>query len=324
MYSPELLTKLYQTMTRIRLCEESLVEPIQQGHIRTPCHLYSGQEAIAAGTCAPLTDEDYIFGSHRSHGHFLAKGGSMRGLIAEIYCRETGCARGRGGSMHLIDVEKGMLGSAPIVGETIMLALGAAMASQIRRDTRVTISYFGDGATGEGVLYESLNFAALRKLPIIFACENNFYSTHLPIRECRATPDIWKIGESFGITSRMVDGNDVIAVYEAATDAVDQCRRGEGPVFLEFRTYRFRGHVGPDDNIQGTHTDIRPPDEIAEWRLKDPITLFEGYLRRDGRVEADTLERIKDEAKAEVEDAIQFAMNSPRPAKETLKDYVYR
>ena len=324
MYSLELLENLYTTMTRIRLCEEALVDPILEGEIRTPCHLYSGEEAIAVGLCASLTDEDYVFGSHRSHGHFLAKGGSMQAMVAEIFCREAGCSRGRGGSMHLIDTERGMLGSAPIVAETIMLALGAALAATIRKENRVSVAFFGDGATGEGVLYESMNFAALRNLPIVFACENNYYSTHLPIRECRPPQDVCRIAEPFGIKTEAVDGNDVLAVYEAARTAVALCRRREGPAFLEFRTYRFRGHVGPDDNIQGSHTDIRPKSEIAQWLERDPITLFEQYLTHGGRLDASVLARAREDAQREVAAAVVFAKNSPRPAKEALKDYVYR
>ena len=172
-YTLEFLEHLYRTMLRIRLSEESLIEPILKGDIRTPCHLYSGQEAIATGLCATLIQDVYVFGCHRSHGHYLAKGGSLQAMMAEIYCKETGCSHGRGGSMHLIDPEVGMMGAAPIVAGTISLAVGAALASSIRKDGRVSVSFFGDGATGEGVLYESINFAALKKLPVIFACENN-------------------------------------------------------------------------------------------------------------------------------------------------------
>ena len=278
-HSKELLDNLLRMMIKIRLCEESFVTPILNREIRTPCHLYSGEEAIAAGICACLKKEDYIFGNHRSHGHFLAKGGSMKEMVAEIYCKETGCSRGRGGSMHLIDPEVGMMGAAPIVAGTISLAVGAALASTIRKDNRVTVSFFGDGATGEGVLYESMNFAALKKLPIIFACENNFYATHMPVRECRVDNHIYEVAEPFCIESRAVDGNDVLEVYEAAKQAVEKCRKGEGPIFLEFLTYRFRGHVGPDDNIQGTHTDIRPKKEVEEWLEKDPIKNLERYLK---------------------------------------------
>jgi pyruvate dehydrogenase E1 component alpha subunit len=323
-YSVELLEKLYATMVRIRYCEEALVDPILAGEIRTPCHLYSGQEAIAAGVCAALTTSDYLFGSHRSHGHFLAKGGSMQSLIAEIYCRETGCARGRGGSMHLIDIDNGMLGSAPIVAETVMLALGAALAAAVRKEDRVSVAFFGDGAAGEGVLYESMNFAALRNLPIVFACENNLYSTHLPIGECRPATDLYKIAEPFGIRTAAVDGNDVLQVYNAASEAVAVCRRSDGPAFLEFRTYRFRGHVGPDDNIQGTHTDIRPRAEIERWLQRDPIGLLERYLTGTGQLESTVLARLQDEARREVGAAVLFARNSPRPASEGFNDYVYR
>ena len=323
-YSIDLLKNLYRSMLRIRLCEEGLVEPILQREIYTPCHLYSGEEAIAAGLCASLTDKDYVFGTHRSHGHFLAKGGSMEELIAEIFCRETGCSHGRGGSMHLIDPEVGMLGAAPIVGGTISLALGAALAAAIRKDGRVAVSFFGDGATGEGVLYESLNFAALRKLPLIFACENNLYATHMPIGECRVNQPIHRIAEPFGIESRAVDGNDVLQVYEAGRMAVERCRRGEGPVFLEFLTYRFRGHVGPDDNIQGTRTDIRPQDEVDEWMKKDPIGRFEEYILGAGILDEGALEAIRQEVEREVAEAHAFAQSSPYPDEKELMRDVFR
>ncbi len=323
-YSEELLEYLYRTMLRIRLCEESLVAPILSGEIICPCHLYSGQEAIAAGICASLTGKDYVFGTHRSHGHFLAMGGSMRELVAEIFTRETGCSRGRGGSMHLVAPEKGVMGAAPIVAGTVSLAMGAALASAIREDDSVSVSFFGDGATGEGVLYECLNFAALKKLPVVFVCENNFYSTHMPIRECRVRDSIHEIGQPFCVESFSVDGNDVLEVYEVGKRAIKRCRDGRGPVFLECRTYRFRGHVGPDDNIQGTHTDIRPKEEVEKWFKRDPIKLFEDYLRKNNVFEAEMLMRIKKEIETEVKEAHDFAKNSPYPKTEELTRYVYK
>jgi len=322
-YPQDVLVSLYGRMLRIRLCEESFVEPILAGEIRTPCHLYSGEEAVAVGICAALTDRDYVFGSHRSHGHFLAKGGSMREMAAEIFCRETGCCRGRGGSMHLIAPEVGMLGAAPIVAGTISLAMGAALATAIRKDGRVSVSFFGDGATGEGVLYECLNFAALKKLPMIFVCENNLYATHMPIQECRVERDICEIARPFGIESRRIDGNDVLAVYEAGRDAVEACRKGEGPVFLECLTYRFRGHVGPDDNIQGTHTDIRPQEEIDLWLKEDPIKRFEQYLLSNGHITEEGLDKIRNEIQREVAEAHAFARQSAPPAFEELQKYVF-
>jgi len=303
--------------------EESLVDPILRGEVRTPCHLYSGQEAIAVGICTALSKDDHVFGNHRSHGHFLAKGGSMKALAAEIYCRESGCSRGRGGSMHLIDPNVGMLGSAPIVAGTISLAVGAALASSIRKDGRVAVSFFGDGATGEGVLYESLNFSALKKLPLIFACENNLYATHMPIRECRVDVSISKIAEPFGIERYIVDGNDVLQVYEVSQKVVEICRSGNGPVFIEFMTYRFRGHVGPDDNIQGTHTDIRPKDEVEMWLKKDPILRFEKYLIDNGLIDEKELHEIRENVCREVQESVDFALNSPIPFKEDLRRNVF-
>lgn len=324
LYSKELLTSLYRTMLRIRLVEESFVDPILKGDIRCPVHLYSGEEAVAAGICTNLEKTDYIFGNHRSHGHYLAKGGDMGCMIAEIYGKETGCSRGRGGSMHLIDPENGVMGIVPIVAGTISLALGSALASKIRKDNRVTVSFFGDGSTGEGVLYESLNFAALKKLPIIFACENNLYSTHLPIKEIRVNENISESAIPFGIKSIRVDGNNVLDVLNASKLAIQECRDGQGPVFIEFLTYRFRGHVGPDDNIQGSHTDIRPKEEIADWLKKDPITHLQNYILDEKIcIESEILE-IHDEVIKEIEKATNYALNSNYPNPSDLLKYVYK
>jgi TPP-dependent pyruvate/acetoin dehydrogenase alpha subunit len=323
-YPKEFLINLYKTMVRIRLCEESLVEPILNGEIHCPVHLYSGEEAVATGVCAALSEEDYIFGTHRSHGHYLAKGGSMGELIAEIYGKETGCSGGRGGSMHIIEPAKGMMGAAPIVAGTISLTVGAALASRIRRDKRVSVSFFGDGATGEGVLYESLNFAALKCLPILFVCENNLYSTHMPIRECRSNLPIFQIARPFGISTFRVTGNDVLKVYETAREAVDSCRDGRGPVFIECVTYRLRGHVGSDDNIQGTHQDIRPEEEIAKWKKKDPVPKLKRYLIRNGIAEKDELTNIEQRAQKEVHDAHAFTKSSSHPKESDIGKYVFK
>ncbi|GAF75974.1 unnamed protein product [marine sediment metagenome] len=248
----------------------------------------------------------------------------MNELAAEIYGREAGCSCGRGGSMHLIDADVGMLGAAPIVAGTISLAVGAALAASIRKDNRVAVCFFGDGATGEGVLYESLNFAALRKLPIVFVCENNLYATHMPVRECRVENSIYRIAEPFCIESREIDGNDVLKVYGAGRKAIDKCRAGDGPVFLECLTYRFRGHVGPDDSIQGSHTDIRPKEEIEQWLQRDPIILLENYLSQNKLVEEDALDEIKREAQSEVDAAHISAKNGLVPDRRELTRDVYR
>jgi pyruvate dehydrogenase E1 component alpha subunit len=323
-YSKPFLHALLKMMIRIRRCEESLVEPILRDEVKCPVHLYSGEEAIAVGICACLERTDYVFGNHRSHGHYLAKGGAVAPLIAEIYGKKTGCSAGRGGSMHVIDPETGMMGAAPIVGGTISLALGAALASKIRKDQRVSVSFFGDGATGEGVLYESLNFASLKKLPILFMCENNLYSTHLPILECRINDVIHEIGRPCSIDSCRIDGNNVIEVYETAKVAIDKCRKGEGPVFIEALTYRLRGHVGPDDNIQGTHTDIRPAEEISEWTRRDPIQQFERNLLASGMITPSEIEAIISQIDSEIRDAYQFTQDSPFPQPHELLSHVYK
>lgn len=311
-------------MKRIRLCEESLIEPISTGSIRCPVHLYSGEEAIATGVCAALDKEDYIFGNHRSHGHYLAKGGDMGALIAEIYGKETGCSRGRGGSMHLIDPDNGVMGVVPIVGGTISLAAGAALASQIMKEKRVTVSFFGDGATGEGVLYEMLSFAGLRKLPMIFVCENNLYSTHLPVSEIRVDSKISEIATPYQIETVTADGNDVLKVYELAGKAVEKCRNGEGPVFLEFLTFRLRGHVGPNDTIQGTKTDIRPQSQLDQWRKKDPILRFNKYLLENKILSETEISELDTLCEDEVNNANLFALNSPMPKKNELENYVFK
>jgi len=320
---PALLKRLYWVMLKIRFCEESLVQPIIDKRICCPVHLCTGQEAVAAGVCAVLTRRDYVFGNHRSHGHYLAKGGDLKALVAEVYGKQAGCSRGRGGSMHVIDTRCGFMGSAPIVAGTISLATGAALAALIRREPRVVVSFFGDGATGEGVLYESLNLAALHRLPILFVCENNFYSTHLPISECRAQRNLARSAAAQGVTAWRVDGNDVRAVYNAASRAVKQCRSGQGPVFLEFLTYRMRGHVGPDDNVQGERTDIRPPAEIARWRGKDPIVRLERHLLQKGILSVAEQKTIQTQVLQEVEAAHEFARRSPFPSPRDLKHYVF-
>ncbi len=323
-YSKQFLLSLYRTMVTIRFSEESFIEPILDGIVKCPVHLTSGEEAIATGVSALLSDEDQVFGNHRSHGHFLAKGGSVKELIGEVFCREHGCSRGRGGSMHLIAPQVGFLGSAPIVGGTISLAMGAALANKIQGSDAVTVAYFGDGSTGEGVLSESMNFASIQNLPILFVCENNFYATHMPISETRSKDTIFESAFPYGIEAVREDGNDVLKVYETARRAVEQCRIGNGPFFLEFTTYRLRGHVGPDDNIQGNHTDIRPPEEVKEWRKKDPIIRFRKYLKENNVADQAEIDGIDQDIEQEVEAAHRLVRESDVPKVEELKRYVFK
>ena len=317
------LLELYQMMLLIRLCEEAFVEPILSREILCPVHLCSGQEAVAVGVCQALKTEDYIFGNHRSHGHYLAKTGDVQGLVSEVFCRKGGCCAGRGGSMHLYYPEKGFLGAAPVVSGTVSLAMGAALAAKTRGTDRVAVSFFGDGAMGEGVIYESLNFAALRKLPIVFVCENNLYATHMSIDECRVGRDIATFAPHLGIKSLLIDGNDVEAMASAASTAVEDCRAGNGPYFIECKTYRLRGHVGPDDNIQGDHTDIRPSEEIQEWREKDPILRTYNILLQRGGIDESENERILRAISERVTLAFQQARSDDFPATTELYAHVF-
>ena len=318
------LLDTYRAMLRIRLFEESLIDPILKGEIKTPCHLCIGQEAVAVGVCSALRKEDWVFGNHRSHGHYLAKGGDMKALMAEIYGKETGCSRGRGGSMHIIDREAGFMGATPIVAGTVPLAVGAAMAAKLRGEDRVVVSFFGDGAMGEGVVYESLNIAALYELPILFVCENNRYATHLPLEKTSAVKDLWLIPTK--MHSRPVSGMDVMDVREATKEAIEKL-----PAFLEMKCYRFCGHVGPDDNILGFHTDIRPKEEVEAWRKRDPVKLtgrqyhsVNNYKCMTGEEEPMCeLLMTRETVQKEIKESVQFAQDSPWPDPKELERYVY-
>jgi TPP-dependent pyruvate/acetoin dehydrogenase alpha subunit len=276
--SPTLLEQ-WTTMLRIRLAEEAIASLVESGEARCPCHLYIGQEAIATGVCAALNQTDTVWGGHRSHGHYLAKGGSLEALFAEVLGKETGCSGGRGGSMHLLAAEQGILGTVPIVAGTVPLSVGAAMAYKMRRESNVAVAFFGDGTLEEGHVHESMNLAALYRLPVIFICENNLYSSHMHWTERRVSDNLDQAGEFHSIPSSRVDGNDVEAVYEAAAAAVARARSGEGPSFLECRTFRWRGHVGASSDID---VGVKRRGELAEWLAKDPIERVEAALRSNG------------------------------------------
>src|SRR5581483_7991308 len=237
--APPLLREMYRAMLRIRRFEEVIGDCAAAREFRGPTHLYIGQEAIAVGVCSALRVEDYVFGGHRSHGHYLAKGGDLNELAAEIFVRETGCSRGRGGSMHLTAPEVGVLGTSALVGGGMATGVGVALASTLRGNDRVTAIFFGDGAVEEGVFAESMNFAALKRLPVVFVCENNLYSSHLPIQDRQPKGLIYQHAEIYGIPGLRINGNDVVQVCEHAVAAVQRARRGEGPTLLECMTYRW-------------------------------------------------------------------------------------
>lgn len=304
-----LLRRMYRTMVLIRRFEEAVADHVTAGEIKTPCHLYIGQEAVATGVCSALDREDYVWGGHRSHGHFIAKGGDIRALMAEIFCRATGCSEGRGGSMHICAPEVGILGTVPLVAATIPLAAGAALASKIRNDRRVSVSFFGDGATEEGHFHETLNIAALYRLPLLFVCENNFYSSHMQLLERRVCDNIDSAGQFHGMASARVDGNDILAVWDAATLAVDRARNGMGPTLIECRTFRWRGHVGPAWDMD---VGIKRKDDLKQWMERDPIRLLRDVLQVQGE-SSGAIEAVEKECGDLIEDAVDFAKNSPRP-----------
>lgn len=317
--SVEQLISLYRTMARIRETEERLADLVTAGEVKTPCHLYIGQEAIAAGVCATLTDDDYVWGGHRSHGHYLAKGGNLRGMVAEIFGRVTGCSEGRGGSMHLVAPQVGILGTVPLVAATIPLAVGAGMAAKLRGERRVSVAFFGDGAVEEGHFHESLNLAALYKAPVIFVCENNLYASHMGLLERRVDDNIHTAAAVHGAAGQLVDGNDVLAVHAAATAAVARARRGEGPTLLECRTYRWRGHVGPSWDMD---VGVQRKDELHEWLPRDPLARLASSLQEAG-VQASVLESLRQEIGLEVAEAIEFARTSPYPDAAEMARHVY-
>jgi pyruvate dehydrogenase E1 component alpha subunit len=310
---------LYRTMVRIRVAEERIADLVEAGEVGCPCHLYIGQEGVATGICAAIEARDLVWGGHRSHGHYLAKGGDLRGMMAEIFGKKTGCCEGRGGSMHLIATDVGILGTVPLVAATVPLALGAALAFKLRGETTVSVSFFGDGATEEGHFHESMNMAALYKLPVIFVCENNFYASHMALLERRASDNIIRSAEAHGLAGVQVDGNDVLAVLAAAKAAVARARRGDGPSLIECRTYRWRGHVGPSWDMD---VGVKRKDELKDWLPKDPIARLRVRLLEDGAPAAE-LEAIDREVQVEVAAAVAFARDSPAPGLEELTTHVF-
>jgi len=312
---------LYRSMLNIRLVEERIAALYPEQEMRCPVHLCIGQEAAEAGSALALNKDDQAVSGHRSHGHYLAKGGSLKSMMAEIYGKATGCAGGKGGSMHLVDVDAGFLGSAPIVGSTIPIGVGAALSAQMQGTDRVVMVYLGDGAAETGVFYESLNFAALKKLAVVFVCENNLYSVYSPMDVRQpAGRTLADLARAHGIESHCADGNDVETVYEMTRDAVATARRGAGPVFLEFATYRWREHCGPNfDN----HIGYRSEDEYEAWKQRDPVALYRNRLIKEGVADAQELDALADELNTILDEAVAFAKSSPFPNPDQASENVY-
>jgi len=307
-------------LIRIRQFEDRVADLLDTDDINCPTHLYTGQEAIAVGVCEALSINDYIWGTHRSHGHYLAKGGNMDTMMAELYGKETGCSHGRGGSMHLLAKEVGILGTVPMVGATIPMAVGSALVSSIKKDPKVSVAFFGDGATEEGVFHEALNFASLKKLPVIFVCENNLYSSHLRIEDRRSQNNIYRSAEAHGMEGITVDGNNTLDVYQKAVEAVTKARSGLGPTLIECKTYRWRGHVGPSWDLD---VNIREKEELDHWMEKDPIEILSKEMIQTNEITTQDLDAMKQAVASEIESSVEFARKSPFPDVKELSKNVY-
>jgi pyruvate dehydrogenase E1 component alpha subunit len=315
------LLGMLESMLRIRLAEESVAELVESGEARAPCHLGIGQEAVAVGVSDALRASDRVYGTHRSHPHYLALGGDLNAMMAEILGKATGASRGMGGSMHLYAPEVGFHGSVPIVGATIPIAVGAAIAAKMDGRGDVAVAYFGDGACEEGVLHESLNLAAVMKLPIVFVCENNLYSSHLDITLRQPYDSVGRFADVHGVERALVDGNDVVAVAGEARRLVEQARSGGGPAFLEAVTFRWRGHVGPNIDIDvGVRRSI---EELNAWKQRDPVRRLSEALVADRGLATETLDSLAGRARKAVEQAVAFARSSPYPDGPELMDFVY-
>lgn len=318
----ETLVALHHGLLKVRLTEETLAERYKEQQMRTPAHFGTGQEAVAVGVCHTLRQDDVVFSHHRCHNHYLAKGGSIYELAAELYGRVDGCSRGRGGSVHLTAPEHGMIATSAILGETTAVAVGAALAFKMDDLDRVAVTFFGEGAMDEGSFYEALNYASIKRLPVLFVCENNLYATESPldVRQPQGTELCDRV-RAFQVNAERIDGNDVLEVYRRAQRAVEQLRSGSGPYFLECMTYRWREHVGPhfDHDLNRTY---RTRAEVETWMERCPVTRSEKYLMQLGIAGSAELESWRAEMQANVDSAVARAQNAPWPDVSTLFDLV--
>ena len=309
---------LYRGMRTIRECEERLVRSHQRGLIPGPCHTYIGQEAVAVGVCACLRNDDVIFSTHRGHGHAIAKGLHPRELMAEVFGRATGCSGGRGGSMHLFAPEVGLMGTSGIVGPSILQATGAGYSFKVLKTDQVSVAFFGDGAVNNGAFHEGLNMATIWNLPVLFVCENNQFATEVPFHYSSGNPSVAARGAAYGLPGVEVDGNDVLAVYEVAGEAIQRARSGEGPTLIECKTYRTRPHAeGMDDYSYRTR------EEVDEWKSRDPILRLREILVAGNESMKENLGAMDTEVIALIDEAEKFAEESPYPDPLTAEDHVF-
>ena len=310
--------EMLRLMQTIRRFEERASDDYRAGAIYGVVHCYIGEEAVAVGVCAALNKDDQIISTHRGHGHCLAKGADLNRMMAELYGRRTGYCKGKGGSMHIADFDIGMLGANGIVAGGISIVTGAGLAAQLEGAGRVAVSFFGDGASNAGPFHESINIAATWKLPMLYVCENNLYAATTSAADTLALGDVAARAAGYGIPGVVVDGNDVIAVYEAAEAAVNRARVGEGPTLIECKTYRWRGHTE-----RPGQTDPRPQDEVEEWQQKDPINRLATSLIAQQLLSEEAWQKMDAEILVAVEDSVKFSLDSPFPAPETAVEDVF-
>ncbi len=316
--TPEKFQGMYAKMWRIRLFEEQAEFQSTQGKVKGPLHTYIGQEAVGVGICAHLSDTDYITSTHRGHGHCISKGADVRRMMAELFGRSTGYCRGKGGSMHIADFQVGMLGANGIVGGGFGLATGAGLAAQMRDSGQVAVCFFGDGAANRGPFHENINLGAVWRLPVVYVCENNQYAQWTLQKDITLVTDVSNMSSAYGIPGFQVDGMDLMAVYEAAGEAIERARRGEGPTLLECKTYRFHGHNFGDPQ------QYRTREEIAQWVEKhDPIQRMSTYLQGQGVLTGEEDAAIQAQLAEEIEESVNFAEESPYPKADELYEDVY-
>ena len=317
--SRDTLLDIHNRMVRIRTFEEEAGKLMESGKVPGALHLYVGEEAVAAGVMVHLSAQDQITSTHRGHGHLVAKGGDLKKMYAELFGRATGYCKGKGGSVHISDLDLGMLGANGIVGAGPPIAIGAAFSNKYRGTDNVTVCFFGDGASNEGTFHEAANMAALYKLPVVLVCENNGFGEFTRQERHQAIVDIADRAAGYGMPGVIVDGMDAIAVYEAAGEAIARARRGGGPTLLECKTYRFYDHVG----IRGMGVIYRDDSEVTEWRKRDPIVLFETRLAEEGILSTEAAAAVHERVLFEVREAIAFAEASPFPSEDALLEDVY-
>ena len=310
--SKETLLGMYRKMLTIRRFEERAAELYAAGRMPGFVHLYVGEEAVATGVCASLTDRDFITSTHRGHGHVIAKGGKTELMMAELYGKATGYCKGKGGSMHIADVDLGILGANGIVGAGQPISVGAAFACKYRKTDAVAVCFFGDGASNRGTFHEAMNMASSFKLPVVFVCENNMYGISNYQKHHMNISDIADRAGAYGVPGVSVDGNDVIAVYEAASEAVARARRGDGPSIVECKTWRQRGH------FEGDPAKYKDPEEQKAWLAKDPIPRIEAKLIELGMATQADLDQMRAKVNEEIEAAVKFAEDSPEPGDDEL------